>query len=235
MDMEAIWQIVASLPVGHIHWVFIFSHTRDDADTIADPSLPEHYNAVADKLAADNLSTSPSPGVGQWLVDLFRPHIQHLQYEADNSSTVQATLQYRVTASGSPLDPLHLRCTRHEQRLLLQLRAGACRQLPGWRHEVPERCLWCQNLLGRRSTTHQHAVEEAVPHIFLCPSFQPVTKEWCVATLFGDSFPASFFSDQRRFLQGPVIALPPSARTTGQAASMVPYHVGHDRAYPASA
>lgn len=197
-DMEAIWYYAAQLPAQRIDWVFVFSHTND---TQAEP-LSAVFNAQADRLAGASISAIPSPGVGQWCTDLFRPKLQLLLYDADMSEKVADTFQYRAIGHGRPVPILRLHCPRHDQLLLCQVRAGACRRLPGWRHHLPEPCRWCGELIGRHSDCTKE-VSEAARHLFVCPFFQLRPSMSC---LFDEDPPQFLLGYLRRFAIGPVQA-----------------------------
>lgn len=168
-ESEAIWFHLASCPFWSIDWIFIFSHTLGESPPLEHPA---YWNAVVDQYASSCLSKNFSSSRPPWAKDQLRPVLQSLCKEFDSSAPVQQTFQYRSTGSGSPL-PIHLlSMVKTQQRLLLSLRAGACRDLPGWRSERPEPCRRCGAMLGRLSAHLSNpSIQCAVSHIFCCPAF----------------------------------------------------------------
>lgn len=150
--MENIWALLSQLRAQVVHLVFIFSHTADDGEE-GPPSSPVWYNTVVDKMSTSARSPHISPGLLQWVQDALRPLQRDAVLAADARPDVNATFQYKHTQSATPLRIDNLRLLRTQQHLLLQLRAGACRQLPGWRPEIPEPCPWCGCLVGRRTAS----------------------------------------------------------------------------------
>lgn len=123
------------------------------------------FNSLVDKLTEKAQSKEASGP--QWPRDLLRPQINKLMAEEEDvSPAVKETLRYRFLRKGSPsIDIKVLRLPRRQQRLLLQLRVGACHALGGWRHESPDQCPHCHKAIERLSTT---AAEPAVFHVFTC-------------------------------------------------------------------
>lgn len=205
-DMEAIWYLVSKFPALHIDWVFIFSHTEDNPGAHTAPLLTD-FNAKVDKLASGALSASASPGVGQWGKDLFRPKLQHLLFMEDMSPSLADTFQGRTIGHGQPTPLLRLHCSRHDQMLLCQVRAGACRRLPGWRHHHPEPCVWCGKTIGRYSDTTSagtRGVQEAVHHLFFCPGYPTDSARPPLSSLFDVDPSRELIEYLRSFVTGPV-------------------------------
>eukprot|EP00796_Vickermania_ingenoplastis_P007789 gene7789-5443_t len=114
--------------------------------------------------------------------DLLRPLRQ--QTVADGEQTRLATFQTQVTGSTSPFPLRTIRTWRTTQLLQLTLITGACRLLPGWRNQHPERCPWCSQLLGRRTLScSRPEVSFVVSHIGSCPTF-PEAKAFKLPRLF---------------------------------------------------
>ncbi|KAK7199083.1 hypothetical protein NESM_000877200 [Novymonas esmeraldas] len=133
------------------------------------------FNARADSLASAALS--PTATIPQWPQDLIREHKALLFASEDSSPAVMTTLRFATLQSGAPSSDIqHLRLPRTQQRLLMQLRVGACRALGGWRHNSADRCPLCGTKIGRLSERASHP--PAVEHIFDCPARPtPLTLE----------------------------------------------------------
>lgn len=210
-EMEEIWVIAAMLSPTILHWVFVFSY-RADTDTregnhkktlqTQSDSEPPDFNQVVDEYAQKTLSSKRNPDARIWARDITRLAKKTERERHDNSPEIQSTFQFQVLESGAPLKIRFLGMPRRTQILLLQLRAGACPQLPGWKHEQPEPCPHCGQLIGRRSVAMANPeVEHAVAHVFKCPNYPSPHPLGTLRRLF-EGAPGEALKFVRAFIDG---------------------------------
>ena len=173
-DPFGIWPVVGALlssgSIASFTLVFIFAHCGFVDGDVVDVRAGEVCVTLAHEhvpcLAQDIANFVVRPLRALALKEMWSKmtSVRRLLGEAVLLPEGQADLHDKIFFPFAPLPA-------HHQRLLAQLRAGACGVLGGWRHERDDPCLLCGNAtaLGRSG--------KATQHVFLCPAMQAEREE----------------------------------------------------------